>query len=34
MATGDKKTKTYTRQELVPLSDEQHKQAEQLSQRA
>ena len=30
MATGDKKTKSYTRQELVPLSDEQLKQAEQV----
>lgn len=30
MAAGDKKTKTYTRQELAPLSDEQHRQAEQV----
>lgn len=30
MAIGDKKTKTYTRQELVPLSDKQQKQAEQV----
>lgn len=30
MATGDKKTKSYTRQELVPLSGEQLKQAEQV----
>ena len=30
MATGDKKTKNYTRQELAPLSDEQLKQAEQV----
>ena len=30
MATSDKKTKTYTRKELVPLSGEQQKQAEQV----
>ena len=30
MATGDKKTKSYTRQELVPLSDKQLKQAKKV----